>query len=75
MDKNWEVVRDRCKKVLKGWKGERLSMAGKVVVINNLVIPKINYVMGTLELSNNHRKSIENEMAKFFVGRWSRGRS
>ena len=69
VNKNWELVREKCKAVLERWKGEFLSMAGKVVVINNLIIPKINYVMGTLELSVEHRELFENDFMDFIWGK------
>ena len=72
VDKNWELVREKCKGVLKRWAGERLSMAGKVVVLNNCVIPKINYVMSTLELGVEHREALEKDFMDFI---WSGARN
>lgn len=65
VEKNWELVRGGISKVLNRWKGETLSLAGKVLIINTLVIPKIIYKMGTLELNALERGKIEDLISDF----------
>ena len=65
IDKNWELLREKCLKVINKWRGEVLSHMGRMIVLNNLIIPKINYIMGVMELNEENRESMEKIMGDF----------
>ena len=51
--------------VINLWKGEMLSYMGRMVVLNTKVIPKINYVLGVMEMDQKTREDFEKMICDF----------
>ena len=49
---NWSLRIDKCIAILKTWKARSLSLKGKVLVVNSLVISRIVYVLNLTNLPN-----------------------
>ena len=47
--KNWQVVYKKCTSAISKWQDVRLSLMGKVLVLNVKVIPKMFYMMQAIE--------------------------
>ena len=47
--KNWQEVYKKCSGVINKWQEERLSLIGKVLVLNLKVIPKMFYMLQAIE--------------------------
>ena len=47
--KNWQVVYKKCTSAISKWQDVRLSLIGKVLVLNVKVIPKMFYMMQAIE--------------------------
>ena len=46
---NWKAVLQKCKEEITLWEGKRLSLIGKVLILNVKVLPKIFYLMQAIE--------------------------
>ena len=67
-EKNWQLVKDKCMSVINLWKGEMLSYVGKMIVLNTKIIPKINYVLGVMEMDEETTRDFEKMICDFL---WS----
>ena len=65
---NWCLKIDKCIAILKSWKGRSLSLKGKVLVVNTLVVSRIVYVLNLTNLPNWVVPKLKNAILDFI---WS----
>ena len=64
---NYDIALDAVRKEINSWKYRFLTIYGKVTVIKNLCIPKINHIVAVIpNFSIAHLKILESEL-KFFI--------
>ena len=65
---NWDSRIDRCIKLLNTWKGRSLSVKGKVLVANTLIISRIVYVLNLTHIANDDANKLKKAIVDFI---WS----
>ena len=68
VNKNWFEVYIKCNNVLGQWEQKRLSLIGKVLILNVKVIPKVFYILQSLEPMLNWQKRFASIFQKFIGG-------
>ena len=63
--KNWSYCIEKSRKALELWKSEYLSLVGRTLVINTMVISRFVYMLQTIEFSKNKAKNIDKIIGKF----------
>lgn len=67
-DETWTGVLNKIKNTLNYWKLRQLKLKGKVIVVNTLLLSKINYVLGVLDLPDWVFKDLNNMISNFIWG-------
>ncbi|CAJ1079161.1 uncharacterized protein mettl17 isoform X1 [Xyrichtys novacula] len=62
---NWEIVITKTKNILNLWKARGLTLKGRVIVTNALVLSKINHIMGVCELPQWALNSLNSVISSF----------
>ncbi|CAJ1079165.1 pol-like protein [Xyrichtys novacula] len=62
---NWEIVITKTKNILNLWKARGLTLKGRVIVTNALVLSKINHIMGVCELPHWALNSLNSVISSF----------
>ena len=52
IDKNFLVMTKKCQKILDIWNDRNLSLIGRVLVVNSLVVSKLVYLLQTISITN-----------------------
>ena len=65
IDKNYFVVTKKCQEILDTWDDRNLSLVGRVLVVNSLVISKLVYVMQTLDITKRRLGFLKQRISKF----------
>lgn len=65
---NWEGVLKGIERRLRFWKLRNLTLKGKVLVINALMLSKIWYVLSVTSLPHEYFKRIKESVLDFFMG-------
>ena len=68
MSKNWDNKIDKCIKLMNTWKARSLSLKGKVLIANSLVISRIIYIMNLSIIPDVIVTKIKNAIVDFI---WS----
>ena len=66
--KNWMETFFKCKKVMDIWEQEHLSMIGRVLILNIKVIPKIFYLLQSIEPVKYWQDRLNLQFSKFIGG-------
>lgn len=69
---NWEGVLNGIGKRLRFWQARDLTLRGKVLIINSLMLSKVWYVLGVTPLSHVYYKRMKELVLKFL---WGNGRA
>lgn len=65
VDKTWKEIIDKIQTQINLWKARGLGIRGKVIVINTLLMSKINHALQTCHLPNWAAQHINNMMSTF----------
>ena len=63
--KNWNSRVDKCIKLLKTWKARYLSLKGKVLIANSLIISRVIYVLNLSHISDEVVTKRDNTMLSY----------
>ena len=64
-DRGWREVLGKIQNVLNLWKSRGLTLKGKVIVVNVLILSKINHILGTCELPQWALNSLKAAISSF----------
>ncbi|KAG7496752.1 hypothetical protein JOB18_024398 [Solea senegalensis] len=67
-DQTWHEVLEKIKKTLGMWKMRKLTLKGKVVVLNSLILSKLNHVLQIYDLPEQTLTEINNAISTFLWG-------
>ena len=62
---NLSIVLERCTNILKAWNIQKLSIKGKVLVANTLVIPQILYLSTIIKVPDTVISNLQNKLVNF----------
>lgn len=65
IDKNFLVVTKKCQEVMDTWDDRNLSLVGRVLIVNSLVIPKLVYLLQTLNITKRRLGFLERRISRF----------
>ena len=69
---NWRVVFKKCKDVINLWEGARLSLVGKVLILNVKVMPKMFYLLQAVEPVNFWNAKFKQMFREFIWGNYAK---
>lgn len=72
INENWKAVFKKCKDAVSLWEGERLSLIGKVLILNVKVMPKIFYLMQAVEPIQSWIAKFKTLFREFIWGNYSK---
>lgn len=67
-DNTWTEIINRMQKCLTYWKFRDLKIKGKVIVVNSLIMSKVNYVLAVLDLPKWVSNNINKMVTRFIWG-------
>ena len=65
VDKNFYEVTKKCQKILDIWDDRNLSLIGRILVVNTLVISKLVYILQTVNITKKRLEFLEKRISKF----------
>ena len=65
LKQNWESKIEKIKKLIKSWKSRKLTMIGRIQVVNSLLIPQLTYLIKVLPIAKDIVKRTEQLLYKF----------
>lgn len=66
MERTWKEVLGKIKNLLNLWYARGLNLKGKVIVVNALILSKINHILGSCELPTWVLNSLNKAISTFF---------
>ena len=67
-DKSWRELLDKIKNKLNLWKMRGLTLRGKVVVVNSLVLSKITHILSVYDMPSQYLTEINSSISAFLWG-------
>ena len=68
IDKNFLEVTKKCQNIMDIWNDRNLSLVGRVLVVNALVVPKLVYLLQTLDITKRRLNFLRERISRFI---WS----
>ena len=73
IDKTWYAVTQKCQGIMDNWKDCNLSLVGRILVVNSLVIPKLVYILQTMNITKRRLGFLNKRISNFiFTGMGSK---
>lgn len=64
-DTNWTVVINKIRNVLNYWQSRKLTLRGKVIITNTMILSKLNYTIRVLDVPDWAQREIRQMVSKF----------